>query len=121
MAAQLRGSALRKAEGLEEARRKWDHVRALVERVASGGGDQSSVALMNQIGRAAADVGRVLDEHGYGALAQSAAELGLVVQRAKLTPGKLRTMTEQVAGVRSSIDAAEAQLYKEAQEEAGDA
>ena len=113
MAAKLSGSAARKAETLEEARRKWDRVRALVERVASGGAGESIVTLMKQIGRAATDVGRVLENNGYGALSQSAAELGLIAQRAKLSQGKVRTMREQVAGVRNAIDNAERLLHKE--------
>ncbi len=116
MAAKLSGSAARQAEALEEARRKWDHVRALVERLAAGGAGESVVTLMKQVARAAADVGRVLENNGYGGLGQSAAELALVTQRAKLSQGKLRTMREQVAGVRSAIENAERLLHREAAE-----
>jgi hypothetical protein len=115
--AKLSGSDARKAEALEEARRKWDHVRALVERVASGGGGDS-VTLMRHIGRAATDVARVLQNNGFGGLGQSAAELATVVQRAKLSQGKLRTMREQVAGVRGAIDNAERLLHKGGGEDA---
>lgn len=109
--AKLSGTSLRKFEGLEEARRKWDHVRSLVEQAA---GYKADMALLKRIGRTVADVGRVLDGIGYGAMSQTVAELGMIVRRTTTTDAKIRTMRELVAAVRTAIDQAERNLEKEA-------
>ncbi len=111
--AKLSSSSMRKAEGLEEARRKWDHVRSLVEQAA---GHKADMALMKRIGRTAADVGRVLDESGYGAMSQTVAQLGMIVRRTTTSQGKIGTMRELVAAVRMGIDQAERNLEKAAQQ-----
>jgi hypothetical protein len=109
----LSSTALRKLEGLEEARRKWDHVRSMVEQAA---GHKADMALLQRIGRTAADVGRVLDEAGYGAMSQSVAQLGMIVRRTTTSQSKIGTMRELVAAVRTGIDQAERNLEKEAQQ-----
>ncbi len=111
--AKLSSSSMRKVEGLEEARRKWDHVRSLVMQAA---GHKADMALMKRIGRTAADVGRVLDESGYGALAQTVAQLGMIVRRTTTSQAKIGTMRELVAAVRMGIDQAERNLEKAAQQ-----
>jgi hypothetical protein len=111
--ARLSSTALRKLEGLEEARRKWDHVRSMVEQAA---GYKADMALLKRIGRTAADVGRVLDEAGYGGMSQSVAQLGMIVRRTTTTQAKIGTMRELVAAVRTGIDQAERNLEKEAQQ-----
>jgi hypothetical protein len=106
----LSATAFRRLSGLEEARRKWDHVHALVEQVSTFAAAGSEMVLMQQIGRAATDVGRVLDDCGYGALADSAAGLKMQMRRTNLTQMKIRTMRDTVAEVRSALDQAVRQL-----------
>jgi hypothetical protein len=103
----LSSSALRKLSGLEEARRKWDHVRAMVSQAASGPRGQPDLALMGRIGRAAADVGRVLADNGFGALSHSVAEINQVARRGGSPHAKIRTMREITAAVRTGIEQAE--------------
>jgi hypothetical protein len=114
--AKLHGSALAKQAALEEVKRKWDHVYALVKQAQA----RSDIALMRQIGRSAADVARVLTDSGYGGLAHSVAELEIMARRTKTNPAKMRTMVELVAGVRTLLDQAERRLIKEAEEAAAD-
>jgi hypothetical protein len=104
---------MRKLEGLEEARRKWDHVRSLVEQAA---GHKADMSLMKRIGRTAADVGRVLDEAGYGSMSQSVAQLGMIVRRTTTNQAKINTMRELVGAVRAGIEQAERNLEKQAQQ-----
>lgn len=111
--AKLSSTAMRKLEGLEEARRKWDHVRSLVEHAA---GSKADMVLLKRIGRTAADVGRVLDEAGYGAISQTVADLGMVVRRTTANQAKIGTMRELVAAVRTGISQAELNLEKETQQ-----
>jgi hypothetical protein len=110
--ARLSSTAMRKLDGLEEARRKWDHVRSMVEQTA---GHRADMSLMKRIGRTAADVGRVLDEAGYGGMSQSVAQLGMIVRRTTTNQSKIGTMRELVAAVRTGIDQAQRNLEKEAQ------
>jgi hypothetical protein len=111
--ARLSSTGMRKLEGLEEARRKWDHVRSMVEQA---GAQKADMSLMKRIGRTAADVGRVLDEAGYGGMSQSVAQLGMIVRRTTTSQSKIGTMRELVAAVRTGIDQAQRNLEKEAQE-----
>ena len=114
--AKLHGSALAKQAALEEVRRKWDHVYALVKQAQA----RSDIVLMRQINRSAAAVARVLSESGFGGVSASVAELEVMTRRTKADPSKLRTMLELVVGVRSLLDQAERKLYKDAEEAAAD-
>lgn len=116
LVAKLHGSALAKQAALEEVRRKWDHVYSLVKQAQA----RSDIALMRQINRSAAAVARVLTESGFGGMAQSVTELEVMSRRAKVDPGKLRTMAELVAGVRSLLDQAERRLHKDAEQAAAE-
>lgn len=111
--ARLSSTAMRKVEGLEEARRKWDHVRSLVEQAAGHGADMN---IMKRIGRTTAEVGRTLDDAGYGAISQSVAQLGMIVRRTTTNQAKIRTMRELVGAVRTGIDQAQRNLEKQALE-----
>ncbi len=105
----LSAGAMRKLEGLEEARRKLDHLRSLVEQAA---GYQADMSIMKRIGRTAADAGRVLDGIGYGALAQTLGELGMIVRRTTTSQAKIRTMRELVAAARAGLEQAERNVQK---------
>ena len=111
--AKLSSTSMRKIDGLEEARRKWDHVKSLVEQAA---GQNADLTVMKRIGRTTAEVGRALDGAGYGAISQSVAQLGMIVRRTTTNQAKIRTMRELVAAVRTAIDRAERALQKEALE-----
>jgi hypothetical protein len=84
----------------------------MVEQTA---GHRADMSLMKRIGRTAADVGRVLDEAGYGGMSQSVAQLGMIVRRTTTNQSKIGTMRELVAAVRTGIDQAQRNLEKEAQ------
>jgi hypothetical protein len=112
----LSSSALRKLSGLEEAMRKWDRVRAMVSQAAAGPGNQLDLALTARLGRAAADVGRVLADNGFGALSHSVAELTQVVRRGGSAQSKVRSMQEIVAAVRSGMEQAERAVHAEERE-----
>ena len=114
--AKLHGSALAKQAALDEVRRKWDHVYSLVKQAQS----RSDIALMRQINRTAAVVARVLSENGFGGVSQSVAELEGMTRRAKVDPGKLRTMAELVASVRGLLDQVERKLHKDAADAAAE-
>ncbi len=107
----LSSTTMRKVEGLEEARRKWDRVHSYVEQVA---GYKADMAAMKRIGRTAADVGRVLDGAGYSGISQTVSELCMIVRRTTTSEAKIRTMRELVAAVRTGIDQAQRNLAKEA-------
>jgi hypothetical protein len=113
MSPRLSATDHRKLAGLEEARVKWTHVHSLVERVATMAAAQSEMVLMQQIGRAAAEVGRLLDDCGYSALADSASGIRMLVRRTNVTQMKIRTMRDAVAEVRAAIEQAERRLQAE--------
>jgi hypothetical protein len=79
----------------------------MVSQAASGPRGQPDLALMGRIGRAAADVGRVLADNGFGALSHSVAEINQVARRGGSPHAKIRTMREITAAVRTGIEQAE--------------
>lgn len=118
--AKISSTTMRRMEGLEEARRKWDRVHSYVEQAS---GQKADMAVMKRIGRTAADVGRVLDGAGYSGMSQTVNELCMMVRRTTTNDAKIRNMRELVAAVRTGIDQAGRALAKEAhqapQEEEG--
>jgi len=101
--APLSGHARGKLAVLDEVRRKWDHVHALVQQiyarrtavtVARGTLSQSSKeqlgAMMRQLTRQSAEVAQLLADGGFAALAEdvqqlmAVARLGGAVQKARL-------------------------------------
>ncbi len=108
MGAKLSGSAQRALESLEEARRKWERVRSLVEQAASA--RTGTDMFLTMIWRAATDVNRIFMSAGQGVLADQANQLAMLVKRGGALSTKLRPMREFVAAVNAGIDRAKKQV-----------
>ena len=102
----------RKMAGLEEAKRKWDHVYALVEQAAQGGARRPDPVYVGQIGRAAKGVAMVLRESGFPVIAQAADEMPMILRSGS---APLRNARDRTAAVRASIDQAYRTTRTEAQ------
>lgn len=102
--AKLSSSAQRALEALEEARRKWERVRSLVEQAAGARTGQDMYLTM--IWRAASDVNRVFMSVGQGTLADQANQMAMLVRRAGQLTSKLGAMRELVVGVDAGIERA---------------
>lgn len=108
---------------LEEARAKWDHVRALVERAASRktgafgvGGEAPSTGgdTIKPIGRAAIDVAELLAAQGFAQIADDVRELHTLARRGEAIPrsGLLR-MKEVVSNVSHALQNAQATVIRD--------
>lgn len=87
---------------LEEVKRKWDRVRAIVEQVAArrggmfrGGGGSltdgvriqpSSAVLLSQLGRLVIDIMQLLEERGFREFADQLQELAALARRGERAP-----------------------------------
>jgi hypothetical protein len=107
----LSAGAQLKLDALTVARRKFDHIHALVEQY--GGTQAGEDALLRSLARAAAEVGRVFMSNGYGILADHANQIATLARRGVGKPTKLRTFRETIAAVRSAMDHAEKMLMDE--------
>ena len=101
-------STEKKLEALEEAKRKWDRVRSLIERAADRARGRDT--WLRQCQRASNDVARLLLMNGFGALASDASELAFQVKRGGRFESKVPSMREQVAKVSGGIERAEHSL-----------
>jgi hypothetical protein len=114
---------------LEEARRKWEHIRALIEQAsarksgvfhataretASGWGPDRQVKnVLDQARRMAADVGQMLAEHRLASLAEEVNQLVLSVRpSAGMNPGMLGAMREIIGSVTTGIELAEVEVRR---------
>ncbi len=104
MGSKLSSKALRILEALEEARRKWDRVHSLVEKVAGARTGQDMY--LSQISRAAAHVNRLFMSNGLGPLADTANQLSMLVRRGGTMQSKVRSMREMVVSVRAGMERA---------------
>lgn len=105
MGSKLSGTQLAKLDTLGEARRKLHRVRKLIEQAAvtpKGAGD-----LMRQGQRTSAEVGRLLTNAGFGALAGYASELAGLIKRTNTLHGNLRALREMVAQAYAGFDRAQ--------------
>ncbi len=105
MGSKLSSKALRILEALEEARRKWDRVHSLVEKVAVARTSQDM--FLSQISRAAAEVNRLFMSNGLGPLADTANQLSMLVRRGGSMQSKVRSMREMVVSVRNGMERAQ--------------
>ncbi len=94
MGSKLSGAQLVKLECLEEARRKWDRARKLVEQAAVT--PKSQEDLMRQCHRTSTEVGRLLSNNGFGALSSYAIELAGVIKRPGTFQSKVGAMRDTV-------------------------
>jgi hypothetical protein len=100
-----------KLDALVMARRKCDHIHALTEQY--GGTKVGEDALLRALARAAADVGRLFMNNGYGIMADHANQIASLAKRGVGKPQKLRTFRETIAAVRSAMDHAEKMIMDE--------
>lgn len=115
---------------LEEARRKWEHIRALIEQAsarksgvfhvsaretASGWGPDRQVKnALNQARRMAADVGQMLAEHRFASLAEEVNQLVQSIRpSAGVNPGMLGALRETIGSVTTGIEQAEVEIRRE--------
>jgi hypothetical protein len=100
-----------KLDSLTQARRKFDRIHALVEQY--GGTTVGEDALLRSLARAAAEVGRVFMNNGWGIMADHANQIATLAKRGVGKPFKLRTFREVVAAVRSAMDHTEKMIMDE--------
>jgi hypothetical protein len=115
----LSAGAQLKLDALTEARRKFDRIHALVEQY--GGTTAGEDSLLRPLARAAAEVGRLFMNNGWGIMADHANQISTLAKRGVGKPLKLRTFRETVAAVRSAMDHAAKMIVDEerkAQQEA---
>ena len=117
MASKPSAKAQQKLDAIAEARRKWDRVYSLIELAATQKTGQDMY--LQQIRRAAQDVGRVFLNNGMGPLADGANQMALLVRRGGTLQAKLRSMREQVGVVRGGIERAEKAVIDEDKESPG--
>ncbi len=115
---------------LEEARRKWEHVRALVEQASarkSGvfhvsasetaggwGQDRQLKNVLDQVRRMVVDVGQMLAEYRFASLAEEVDQLVQMARpSARVSPGMINAMREIVGSVAKGIDAADVEVRRE--------
>ena len=105
MADKLSAKARAKLGALKEARRKWDHVHSLVERLVST--EQGRHHLTSQISRASQDVREILADKGLPVLAEDANEMTALINRGGSVDRKFTRMRELVSTVRTGMERAE--------------
>ncbi len=104
MGTKLSGAQLGKLDSLEQAKRKWDRVRKLVEQAAGSGRDEGD--LMRQCHRTSNEVGRSLANNGFGALSSYALELAILIKRPGTFKSKLGGLRDAVAKGYTGFDRA---------------
>ncbi len=132
MTGKLSPQALARLAVLAEARRKWDHLRALVEQAtavragtfgAARSTDQAKQEaqqrLLNQIARIAVAVEQILGEHGFKKFGADLQEMTTLARRGGRAPlATLHRMREVVGSVSGRLEIAERDVR---QEDAGSA
>lgn len=118
----ISAKARAKLGALAEARQKWDHVHALVERAASrhsgvvmmGRGEQDGVAeAVKRVGRASKDVAELLAAHGFVLIADDAHELVQLARKGEgIQRAALHRMKEIVVNVGQSLQVADVELRR---------
>ena len=107
---------------LEEARRKWDRVHALVEKVVSASHSEQSRRetgrgspvqhLVSQLSRASHDVSRLFADKGLEGLAQEAAQIADLIRRGGPIERHFARMRELVGTVSTAMELAERKAKK---------
>jgi hypothetical protein len=111
MGSKLSGTQIAKLDTLGEARRKFHRVRKLIEQAAvtpKAAGD-----LMRQCQRTSSEVGRLLTNAGFGALAGYASDLAALIKRTSTVQSNLRPIREMVAQTYAGFDRAERAIEQE--------
>ena len=94
MGSKLSGAQLGKLESLEEAKRKWDRVRKLVEQAAVSPKAQGE--LMRQCHRTSTEIGRFLANNAFGPLSSYATDLAVLIKRPGTFESKVGAMRDAV-------------------------
>ncbi len=95
-------SVEKKLEALDEAKRKWDRVRSMIERAADRVTGRDT--WLRQCHRASNEVARLFITNGFSALADDATELAFQVKRGGRFESKVGGMREQVAKVSAGME-----------------
>ena len=111
MAGKLSPKARMRLGVLEEARRKWDHVHSLVERLVSAKEDHHH--LKNQISRASLAVGRLLADNGLPVIAEDVDQIAGLIRQGGPIERKFTRMRELVGRVRTGMELAESVTRKQ--------
>ena len=133
MAGKLTPKALAQLAVLVEARRKWDHLRAMVEQASAvragtfGSASSTDQAkqeaqqrLLGQIARLAIDVEQVLGERGFTQFGADMQEMVVLARRGGRAPlATMNRMREVVGAVSAGIEIAERDVKKEGTTEGG--
>ncbi len=106
MADKLSPKAQATLAALKEARRKWERVHSLVERVVSAKRGHHH-QLMSQIRRASEDAGRIFAQNSLPLLAENAHQIAVLIKRGGAVERKFSKMRELVGAVRAGMDRAE--------------
>jgi hypothetical protein len=112
MGSKLSGTQLVKLEALKDARKKWDRVRKLIETAAVTPSSQGD--LLRQCQRTSSEVGRFLLNAGFGAVANYANDLAMLIRRTTTLQSKLGAMRDLVAQGYGGLDRAERAIEKDA-------
>ena len=119
MAEKLSAKARVKLGALEEARRKWDHVHSLVEKLVSAshrhqqsrsktsGGSQEVQNLKIQLSRASYDMVRMLTDRGLAVLGEDAGQIAALIRQGGPIERRFRRMRELVGMMSMAIEQAE--------------
>ncbi len=111
MAHKISAKARMKLGVLEEARRKWDHVHSLVEKLVSAKEDHHH--LKSQIRRASLDVGRLLADNGLPFIAEDVDQITRLIRQGGPIERKFARMRELVGRVRAGMERAESATRKQ--------
>ena len=110
MGSKLSGSQLVKLESLEEARRKWDRVRKLIEQAATSPKTQGE--FMRQCHRTASEVGRFLANNAFGPLSTYALDLATLIKRPGTYESKVGALREMVGRGYVGFDRAQRDIQR---------
>ncbi len=104
MGSKLSAADQQKFEALNEGKRKWDRIHALVEKAASE--VRARETLMRQCHRNASTVARFFANNALGPLAQTANDLAFTIKRSGRFESRLGSMREAVGRGYAGIDQA---------------
>jgi len=115
MAGKLSSDARMKIAAIEDARRQWDRIYALVEQLGSPSAGDAQ-ALSGQIARAAQSASRMFLTGGLGTMATESDQLAVLARRGGSLQTKIRMMREVVASVRLNMERSQRAAEKDGQE-----
>lgn len=107
----LSAGAQLRIEVLTEARRKFDRMYSLVEQY--GAAKAGEDAIMSSLARTATDVARVFMNNGYGIMADTANQIGMLAKRGAGKQMKLRALREFIVSARQAMEHAEKMIIEE--------